>query len=163
VRRALDFDHWAAFQSSFHRLAKLLQAVGSGGRGRAPATIGVLSGDVHHAYLAEVAFRRDAGVRSHVYQAVCSPFRNALDSHERLGVQFGMSRPGRAIGRALARAAGVDDPEIRWRVTDGPFFDNQVATVTVDGRSSSLRLERSVPGRDGGQPRLEQLFERRLA
>jgi hypothetical protein len=163
VRRALDFDHWAAFQSSFHRLAKLLQAVGSGGRGRAPATIGVLSGDVHHAYLAEVAFRRDAGVRSHVYQAVCSPFRNALDSHERLGVQFGMSRPGRAIGRALARAAGVDDPEIRWRVTDGPFFDNQVATVTVDGRSSSLRLERAVPGRDGGQPRLEQLFERRLA
>ena len=35
MRRALDFDHWAAFQSSFHRFAKLLEDVGSGRRGRA--------------------------------------------------------------------------------------------------------------------------------
>ena len=164
MRRALDFDHWGAFQHSFRRLATLLAEVGSGRRGGAPpATIGILSGDVHHAYLADVAFRRDARVRSHVYQAVCSPFRNALDSHERLAVKLGISRPGKAIGRAVARAAGVDDPEVRWGITDGPFFDNQVATVAFDGRSSTLRLERAVSGEGGDNPRLEKLFERRLA
>jgi PhoD-like phosphatase len=162
MRRALDFDHWAAFQFSFRRLSGLLEAVGSGRRGRAPATIGVLSGDVHHAYLADVAFPRDAGVTSRVYQAVCSPFRNALDAHERHGVKVGMSRAGAAIGRALARSAGVDDPPIRWRVSEGPFFDNQVATVKIDGRASTLQLERAVPGEDGGAPRLEQLFEHQL-
>jgi PhoD-like phosphatase len=161
IRRALDLDHWAAFQFSFRRFAKLLEAVGAGRRERAPATIGVLSGDVHHAYLADVAFPRDAGVTSSVYQAVCSPFRNALDSHEQLGVRFGMSRAGRAVGRSLARAAGVDDPEIRWRVVDGPYFDNQVATLTLDGRTASIRLERAVSGTD--RPRLERLFERRLS
>jgi hypothetical protein len=161
MRRALDLDHWAAFQFSFRRLAGLLEEVGSGRRGRPPATIGVLSGDVHHAYVADVAFRRDARVMSHVFQAVCSPFRNALDSHERLGVRIGMSRGGRTIGRALARAAGVDDPEIRWRVVEGPHFDNQVATLTLDGRAASIRVERAVSGAD--RPRLERLFERRLS
>jgi hypothetical protein len=163
LRRALDFDHWAAFQRSFRRFAELLEEVGAGRGGKAPATIGILSGDVHHAYLADVAFRRDAGVSSHVYQAVCSPFRNALDSHEELAVKAGVSRPGRAIGRLLARAAGVDDPPIRWRIAEGPFYDNQVATVTLDGRSSRLRLERAVPGEDGGDPRLEPAFDRRLS
>jgi hypothetical protein len=161
MRRALDFDHWAAFQFSFHRLVELLEEVGAGRRGRPPATIAVLSGDVHHAYVADVAFPRDARVTSHVFQAVCSPFRNALDSHERLGVRIGMSRPGGTIARGLARAAGVDDPGIRWRVVEGPYFDNQVATLTLDGRAASIRLERAVSGPD--RPRLERLFERRLS
>jgi len=165
LRRGLDLEHWAAFGDSLRALEHLLEKVASGAtspQGRPPGSIVLLSGDVHHAYVARARFASGED-RTPVYQAVCSPFRNALDSHERLGVQFGMSRPGRAIGRALAQAAGVDDPEIRWRVSEGPYFDNQVATVTVDGRSSSLRLERAVPGKDGGQPRLEQLFERSLA
>ena len=44
-----------------------------------PATILTLSGDVHHAYLAEVGYPRGAGVQSAIYQAVCSPFRNPLE------------------------------------------------------------------------------------
>jgi hypothetical protein len=161
MRRALDFDHWAAFQDSFSRLAKLLEEMGSAQRGRPPATIGVLSGDVHHAYLADIAFRRDAGVQSSVYQAVCSPFRNALDTHEQHAVQIGLSVPGRVVGRALARSAGVEDPSIRWRLVEGPYYDNQVGTVILDGDSASVRLERAVPGED--RPRLERLFERKIA
>jgi hypothetical protein len=163
IRRALDLDHWAAFQSSFRRMSELLEEVGSGRRGKPPATIGVLSGDVHHAYLAEVAFRRSARVRSHVYQAVCSPFRNALDSHERAGVKLGMSNTATKITRALARMAKVPAPAIRWRIAEGPFFDNQVATVAIDGRGSRLRLERAAPADGSGRPRLEKLFERRLS
>jgi PhoD-like phosphatase len=163
MRRALDLDHWAAFQRSFRGLAELMREIGSGKRGRAPASIGVLSGDVHHAYLAEAAFRRDAGVRSAVYQAVCSPFRNALDSREQRVVKAGMSRPFELATRSLARAIGVRDPEIRWRFTEGPFFDNQVATLELDGPASTMRLERTVRDPEGRDPRLELSFERSLS
>src|SRR5918994_485172 len=144
LRRALDLDHWAAFHVSFEKLERLLLELGRGERGRPPASIVLLSGDVHHAYLVEVAFRREAKVRSAVYQAVCSPFRNALDTHEGQMVRLALTRPCTAITRALARAAGARDPEIRWRLTEGPFFDNQVATIQTAGRRASIKLEKTV-------------------
>jgi hypothetical protein len=163
LRRALDFDHWAAFGSSYERLAKLLERAGSGAFGPAPATITVLSGDVHHAYLAEVAFPRASGVESAVWQAVCSPFRNALDDNERRVIEAGNSRPGALIGRALARLAGVRTEPIRWRLVEGPYYDNQVATLKLDGRAAELRLERTVgdPGEDDRE--LHPSFERSLS
>ena len=105
LRRAADLDHWAAFGESFDRLTELLGRVGSGAFGEPPASITVLSGDVHHAYLAELAYPRSAGVRSNVWQAVCSPFRNALDNRERKTIDLGDTRvPARAFSGA--RAAG---------------------------------------------------------
>ncbi len=162
LRRAVDFDHWASFDASFQLLRRLLEEVGSGGRGGAPASIVVLSGDVHHAYLAEMAFRPRAGVRSAVYQAVCSPYRNPLDRHERLAIRAGFGRPFTAAARALAGAAGAADPGLRWRLAEGPHFDNQVASLHVDGRAASMRLDKTVPGA-GDERRLERVFERRLA
>jgi hypothetical protein len=161
LRRALDFDHWAAFQFSFDRLRRLLEEVGSGARGRAPASIVLLSGDVHHAYLSEVAFRREAGVGSAVFQAVCSPYRNPLDERERRVVRIGFSRPAHAIAQALARLAGAPDPGIRWRPMEGPYFDNQVGTLRLDGRSATMRLDKTVGGEED-ERRLEKTFERRL-
>jgi hypothetical protein len=163
VRRALDLDHWAAFQKSFQRLTRLLYELGSGQRGPAPASIAILSGDVHHAYLAEVAFRRGSGVESSVWQGVCSPFRNALDAHEQHMIQFSLTAPGEMLGRALARAAGVPEPEIRWRFREGPFYDNQVATVTLDGHSASMRLEKTVGDPDSDRRELELVYEQRMA
>lgn len=78
LRQAFDLEHWAAFQNSFHRLLALTREIGAGRRGSAPASILFLGGDVHQGYLHEAAFRPAAGVRSVVYQAVCSPFRNPL-------------------------------------------------------------------------------------
>jgi len=162
LRRAVDFDHWALFDSSFQQLRGLLEEVGSGRRGKAPASIVVLSGDVHHAYLAEMAFRPQAGVESAVYQAVCSPYRNPLDRHERVAIQVGFSRPFVAAMRALGQAAGTSDPGLRWRLTDGPFFDNQVATIRLDGGEARLKLDKTIPG-DESERRLDRVFERRLA
>jgi hypothetical protein len=163
LRRALDFDHWAAFHVSFEKLERLLRELGSGERGRPPASIVLLAGDVHHAYLAEVGFRRDAAVRSAVYQAVCSPFRNALDAHERHVIRFALTRPGHAITRGLAMAARVRDPEIRWRLVEGPFFDNQVATIEIDARRARLKLEKTVGRPQSDERTLETVFERQLA
>ena len=54
LRRAVDLEHWAAFQRSFERLVDLLRAVSRGLGGNAPATITILSGDVHTTYVAEI-------------------------------------------------------------------------------------------------------------
>jgi hypothetical protein len=160
LRRAVDFDHWASFGDSFERLRDLLAEVATGKRGAAPASIVVLSGDVHHAYLCDVALRgpRD---RSPVYQAVCSPYRNPLDSREQAVVRAGFGRPLAAGASGLARLAGAPDPDIRWRLLEGPYFDNQVASLRLDGREASMRLDRTIPGRNG-EHALQQSFERRL-
>ncbi|HEX5763419.1 MAG TPA: alkaline phosphatase D family protein [Solirubrobacterales bacterium] len=162
LRRALDFDHWAAFETSFHRMRKLLEEVGSGERGKPPASIVILSGDVHHAYLFDVAFRKDVGMKSHVVQAVCSPYRNPLDDKERRVVRFGFTRGAELLARGLAKLTGAPDPGIRWRRLEGPYFDNQVATVRLDGREALVRLDKTVAGEED-EKRLEKTFERRIA
>jgi hypothetical protein len=161
LRRAVDFDHWAAFQFSFRRMRELLEEVGSGKRGKAPASIVLLSGDVHHAYVCEVAFKSEAEVQSAVYQAVCSPYRNPLGPGERRVVRAGFSRPFSAFARGLARTAGAPDPGIRWRLLDGPYFDNQVATLRLDGRKAIARLDKTIAGEEDERA-LEKSFERRL-
>ncbi|MDX6699667.1 MAG: hypothetical protein QOE65_3064 [Solirubrobacteraceae bacterium] len=164
VRQGLDLEHWAAFDESFDRLAALTREIGAGEHGSPPpASIVALSGDVHHAYLADVAYPRGAGVRSRVWQAVCSPVRNPLDGHERHAIRAAMSRPAAVLAHALARAAGVEDPDVRWRVCDGPWFDNQIATLDVRGRTLRLEIERALPGRHRDDRRLETVLDRRLA
>jgi hypothetical protein len=163
IRRAVDLEHWAAFHESFERLRELQRSVAAGERGPAPASIVTLSGDVHHAYLAEVAYPRGAGIESAVWQAVCSPFRNPLEKKERNVIRAMCSPLAAALGRRLAQSAGVPDPGIRWRLDDGgPWFDNQVATLTIDGRRIEMRLEKALPGDDGGVE-LEAVLDRRLA
>jgi PhoD-like phosphatase len=161
-RRAVDFDHWASFQFSFQRLRELLEEIGSGRRRKPPASIVILSGDVHHAYLCDVAFRPGAGVKSAVYQAVCSPYRNPLDGRERTAIRAGFSRPFTALTRGLARLSGAPDPGLRWRLIEGPYFDNQVATLRLDGRKAIARLDKTVAGEEN-EHALEKTYERRLA
>jgi hypothetical protein len=162
LRRAADFDHWAAFGESFDRLAELLARTGAGEFGEPPATITVLSGDVHHAYLAELAYPRAAGVRSHVWQAVCSPFRNALDERERKTIDLGDTHIPAVAFRTLARLAGAPRERVRWRLVEGPCFDNQVATLTLDGKDASLKLERTVGDPESDDRKLHTSFERPL-
>jgi PhoD-like phosphatase len=158
VRRALDLEHWPAFDRSFRAFCELLGEVAAGRRGDAPATITVLSGDVHHAYLAEVAFPRSTGARSHVWQAVCSPFRNPLDARERRVMRTSWKPFAGLVGRALSRAAGREDPPLRWRmVHDEPWFDNQVASLQLEGGDACFMLDKANP--DGA---LERVFERPL-
>ncbi|MDQ3648189.1 MAG: alkaline phosphatase family protein [Actinomycetota bacterium] len=163
VRQAIDLEHWPAFRESFARLGELQRAVGAGERGEPPASILTLSGDVHHAYLNEVAFRNGSGVQSAVYQAVCSPFRNPLDDRERTVIRSALSGPMKLFARAMARAAGVGKPEVRWRqLGDGPWFDNQFATLLIDGRSMLMRLDKVV-GDEENETTIVPVLERQLA
>jgi hypothetical protein len=163
LRQALDLEHWAAFQDSFHRLTGLIGRAGAGTDGaRPPATVVALSGDVHHAYLAEVTYPEDDGVRSRVYQATASPFRNPLDSKERRIMKAASSRPAAAVTRALARAARVRPSRIGWVLRDKPIFDNVVATLRLDGDDATLRLERARPTEGSRSARLEHVYETSL-
>jgi hypothetical protein len=162
VRQVVDMEHWAAFQDSFARLVDLFRSIGTGERGEPPASIVALSGDVHHAYLFEVDYPRGTGMQSTVWQAVCSPYRNPLGKGERRKIRMAMSRPATWATRALARLAGVRDPGIGWRmIGDGPWFDNQVASLRIDGRRIEMRLDKAVPV-DEESARLERVLEHRL-
>lgn len=162
LRQGLDLEHWAAFQTSFHDFVEELRAVGSGERGEAPGSIIVLSGDVHHAYVAEAGFPRGSGVRSAVVQAVCSPMRNPLDARERRFMRVMHRRPAATLARWLARTAGVEEPRMRWRLMAPATFDNHVGTLELDGRGAYMKIECTRP-EEWRQPRLHESFARTIA
>jgi hypothetical protein len=163
LREGLDLEHWAAFGKSFAEVTELVADVAAGRRGGSPAPVVALSGDVHHAYLVDVTFPADGQPRAPVWQAVCSPVRNPLTHRERRAIRFGTTRPARVAARLLARAAGVPDPAIHWRLAGGPWFDNEIATLTIDGRRLDVSFDRAVAGDYPSDPVLETVYERRLA
>ncbi|MBA2491935.1 MAG: alkaline phosphatase D family protein [Gammaproteobacteria bacterium] len=162
LRQAVDLEHWSAFDRSFTQLTELLHEIASGARGHAPATVILLSGDVHHAYLAKASFPRGEAIRSSIYQAVCSPLRNALGASERRAMRFGWSAPVASVGKALARAAGVPPPILEWQLMHAePWFGNQIATLEMRGRRARLQIEKPVLDQ-AGEPILNQVFESAL-
>ncbi|MEU6521392.1 alkaline phosphatase D family protein [Streptomyces sp. NPDC046924] len=140
LRRAADLEHWAAFPESFGELAELIAEAGTGPD--APATVSVLSGDVHHAYTAEPSWPgREPDAR--VTQLTCSPVHNSISPSIRWGFRFGWSAAARALGRVFARHGGAGKPPVAWRRTGGPWFGNQLMTLTMRGRSAVLRLDQA--------------------
>ena len=164
LRRTVDLEHWAAFQTSFAALAELQRAVAAGERGAPPASIVTLSGDVHHAYLFEVAFPRGSGARSAVWQAVCSPYRNPLDKREQRVIKLGMSRPAAARrpaarprggrgGPAAALAPGGRRPLVRQPGGHAHDRGSRDRDAAREGGSGG-RDERAPRVRAGAAPRL---------
>jgi PhoD-like phosphatase len=140
VRQGADFEHWAAFQQGFQDVASIVLEVADGKRGRPPATVTFLSGDVHHSYVAEVE-RGDRQTR--VLQAVCSPIRNPLPRAIRYvmaALAYGLAPP---LGW-LASKADVPDAPFRWRNLDGPWFENMLATLEISDRNLRMRWEKGV-------------------
>ncbi|HEX4991871.1 MAG TPA: alkaline phosphatase family protein, partial [Rubrobacteraceae bacterium] len=163
IRQLLDLEHWSAFHASFTGLAKLLRSVGAGECSEAhpPASIVLLSGDVHHGYLAEINLGND--VRSAVYQSVASPLRNPLGLPERLALGAGWTRTGERIGKTLARLSGVDEPPVHWRlIHEKPWFENHISTLELRHSEATLKVEKTNP-EDEGEPRLYKILEHRLA
>ncbi|MFJ4363309.1 alkaline phosphatase D family protein [Streptomyces chartreusis] len=155
LRRRADLEHWAAFPSSFDALTELIAEAGSGPD--APATVCVLSGDVHHAYIAEPAWPAGTGPDARVLQLTCSPVHNAIPLAIRLGFRFGWSGLARVLGRRFAGHGGCPKPPIDWRRTGGPWFGNQLMTLTLGRRSARLRLEQAR-----GAARLDVVAESQL-
>ncbi|WJV51475.1 DUF7800 domain-containing protein [Streptomyces flavofungini] len=160
LRRRADLEHWAAFPTSFDALAALIADAGSGAD--APATVCVLSGDVHHAYVAEPTWPTGTDPDARVLQLTCSPVHNSIPASIRLGFRFGWSRVGRALGRRFARHGRLPRSAVDWRRTGGPWFGNHLMTLTLRGRAAELRLDRARAEKGGGE-RLETVERTTLA
>ena len=143
VRRAVDLEHWAAVRLSFDRLAALFARVGRGEHGApAPATICVVSGDVHHTYVSEADYK--PLLKSRVYQITCSPISNSIPLLMRLVFNIGWSNTVERVVRFLDRWTRVPPLPIHWHHPSGPHFGNTLALLTFYGRSARVRLERAV-------------------
>jgi PhoD-like phosphatase len=151
LRRAVDLEHWAAFNRSFEQLCDWLRTMARGTDDAAPpASILLLGGDVHCSSVSEV----DLGVEksSRVYQLICSPFRNPLSTKERRIVQATGSRVAAKLFALLARLAGVESPSASWHPVRDETFENALGELVLDGRSASATIRRSP--RDGEDPEL---------
>ncbi len=162
MRRAADLEHWAAFGKSFAEFERLLTGLATGAHGQPPASVIVISGDIHHSYLAAVDFPAGTDSRTAVYQAVCSPIHNLLPHSFRRGQRLAASRAGELIGTILAGLARVPGPKIRWRITHGPWFDNMLTALEFDGRNARIRLGRSTAD-VAGTPHLQPVCETELS
>lgn len=162
LRRAADLEHWAAFGESFDRLTRLFSRVSRGQvSGPAPATICVLSGDVHHAYVAQARFSEP--VHSRVYRLTCSPLHNYVPAAMKMAFRISWSRvTERATRFLLNRVSTVPPPPIDWDPIAGPFFGDQVATLRVRGRTIGVVLEQAGTD-DTGHPRLRMVADIALA
>lgn len=151
LRRALDLEHWAAFQRSFDALGALFARIGSGSPGATgdrvgagpayapPASITVLGGDVHHSYVARARFAE--GMTTPVHQLTCSPIHNQVPAAMRPLMRLGWSAGPSTAARALARSAGVRRPTVRWKKLDGPYFGNAVGTLVHRARAAEVTIE----------------------
>jgi hypothetical protein len=151
VRRAVDLEHWAAFRGSFDRLAAWFARVGAAERGdAAPATICVLSGDVHHTYVSEAVYRPK--LASRVYQVTCSPIHNTIPTPMRLVFKASWSHTFERFVRLFDRWAKVPPLPIRWHHPTGPHFGNMLALLVLDGREARLVLERAIKADEPSAP-----------
>ena len=151
IRRAFDLEHWAAFGRSFEAMGELFRRLGEGDPGgpgkrvgsgaayAAPATISVLSGDVHHSYVCRADF--GTPVTTPVFQLTCSPVHNQVPAFMRPLMRFSWSRVAARAVRGLARSAGVRKPAWTWKREAGPYFGNAISTLRLAGRDATVRVE----------------------
>ncbi|WP_138757612.1 alkaline phosphatase D family protein [Modestobacter altitudinis] len=160
LRQAADLEHWAAFGGSFERLGRALVSLGRGELGRAPATALVLSGDVHHAYAAELV--NPGGLDTRVHQLTVSPLHNSAPHAIEIGFKVGWSRWARAITGGLRALARVERSPLRWRKQAGPYFGNELGELLLEGRDARFLLW-ATSREDDGTPRFTQVLDTRLS
>jgi phosphodiesterase/alkaline phosphatase D-like protein len=135
IRQAADLEHWAAFRASFDRLtAMIAQAAASG-----PATVSVLSGDVHHSYAARAEV--PGGQSARIYQLTCSPVHNRIHWIVRPGFRFSWSRAARRLAERWALHVGAPPKPVSWERLAGPLFGNTIASLDIAGPHAEVRFE----------------------
>ena len=179
LRQAVDLEHWPAFGASFAKLERLLTELADGrhaAHGGPPVSVTVISGDVHHSYLAEVDLTgsarqerpgggkpgRERPGRSAVYEVVCSPFHQAMPPRMRFAQRLASTWASGRVGTIAASVAGASVPGMRWRVTAGPWFQNMIAVLEFEGTAARVRFDRATAD-ESGAPHLSTAAEARLS
>lgn len=140
VRQGADLEHWPAFFDSFTRLSRIISDVARlGTETTGPATVSVLSGDVHHSYAARAEF--DEPTSATVFQLVCSPVHNAIPPYMKSVFRLGWSPRIARVVRRWASFRGSPKLPVRWHSEVGPLFGNTIASLIVDGRDARVTFE----------------------
>jgi hypothetical protein len=142
LRRVVDLEHWPAFGTSFEALAGLLSQLEPG-----VASVSVLSGDVHHSYVA----RPDLDGPP-IHQLTCSPVHNRVPRLMRTVFRAAWGGGSDRLGRALSRLARVEPTRVRWAKLAGPYFGNAVSSLVHSGRQAHVVIEAT-----GSEPELATL------
>jgi hypothetical protein len=138
---------------SFLRLTELIARVADHDSG--PATVSVLSGDVHHSYAARAELTAPDSrrpVRATVHQLVCSPVHNYVPGFVKPAFRLGWSEWMAKQSGRWARRHGTPPLPVTWRNTCGPLFGNTIATLRADGRTAEVYFEQPR-----GQTELEEV------
>jgi hypothetical protein len=149
LRQGADLEHWPAFHRSFEKLGRMIADVAAGrrGQGEPPATVCVISGDVHHSFIARADYSHwpEVGpVRSNVYQLTCSPVHNWVPKVMNLAFSATWNPTVEHVIRLLlSNLARVPRPPLRWRRVDRIVFGNAIATLLLEGRAARVVIESS--------------------
>ena len=150
IRQGVDLEHWASFRASLDDVTELLTDIVR--RGEPPASVLMLSGDVHCSYLAAAELRHQAHPDTDIHQLTMSPFRNPVPRHIAWANKLLATRPMTGALRLLARRAGVGRVGIDWRLGEGPWFDNGVMTILLGEDGVYVEVEHARL--ESGQERL---------
>jgi hypothetical protein len=131
LRRLADLEHWPAFGASFQTLAALLSQLDPD-----LASVSVLSGDVHHSYVAAPDLDGPP-----VFQITCSPVHNRVPALMRQVFRVAWGSRSAWAGRMLARLSGVAPLRLRWTKLAGPYFGNAIGTLVHSGHSGYVSIE----------------------
>ncbi|KWX65713.1 alkaline phosphatase D family protein [Mycobacterium sp. NAZ190054] len=138
VRQTADLEHWPAFLQSFLRLSELLHTAASQ-PSEGPATVSVLSGDVHHSYAARADFPDVTTTR--VHQLVCSPVHNYVPAPLKPALKLAWSPRAARLTRRWARRSGSPGLPMSWRNLSGPLFGNTIASFEGHRRRARVVFE----------------------
>ncbi|OBB60589.1 phosphodiesterase [Mycobacterium sp. 852013-51886_SCH5428379] len=139
IRQAADLEHWPAFMKSFLRLTTMIRRAATHPDG--PATVTVLSGDVHHSYAARATLDGVGDDAAPVHQLVCSPVHNYVPSYVKPAFKIGWSNRMAPIMRRWAVRHGSPELPISWDNDAGPLFGNTIATLAISGRDAEVLFE----------------------
>jgi PhoD-like phosphatase len=139
IRQGMDLEHWASFRKSFDDVTDLLAELVSGED--PPASVLMLSGDVHCSYLAEARLTAVDHPGTAIRQLTMSPFRNPVPRHIRWANHLLDKRWMTTLLHKLARSAGVRDVAADWRIAHGPWFGNGAMTVTLSGEDWAVEVD----------------------
>ncbi|WP_233532502.1 alkaline phosphatase D family protein [Antrihabitans sp. YC2-6] len=139
VRQEVDLEHWPAFRKSFGIVVDLLRTIAK--FEHTPASVLVLSGDVHCSYTARATLPGIDPAVPALHQLTMSPFRNPLEPQIRFANRALKARGVRGFMHLLARSARVEDVDIDWDIDNGPWFENGVMTVVIRGRDAQVEVD----------------------
>lgn len=161
IRQAADLEHWPAFMKSFLRLTEMIRGAASHPAG--PATVTVLSGDVHHSYAARATLDGVGEDAAPVHQLVCSPVHNYVPGYVKPAFKIGWSHRLAPVMRRWARRRGAPELTVSWTNTAGPVFGNTIATLQISGREAEVLFEQPAGHDDLDQVARVPLTDRRHA